>query len=262
MACFKCGISEDRALMYDVISPEGVLKVCKKCSQDVDMPIIRKPTEVTLKESREKSSVRDVLVKMSGYKDEPEKRPEILEQQEAALHEVVKKNLPEIIKATPIPTDQFVDHFHWLIMRYRRKKKLTQKELAHEIREPEAAVKLAEQGIVSMQTPHLIDKLEKYLDIKLRKDSGDALMGGIKQNVQEELFPVKKSVEILDKEYASESPKMNLSFDPVKAREVTIGDLKSMKEEKEERLIRKEEKPLDEQDLSDKEVDDILFGRK
>lgn len=271
MTCFRCGISADRALLYDAISSEGVSKVCKRCAREVNIPIIKKPTEFKLKESRERSNVRDVLVRISGYKEESKKQPEVLERQETALNEIVKQNLPEIIKSSAIPTDEFVDNFHWIIMRYRRLRKLTQKELATEIREPEVAVKLSEQGIVSKQTPFLIEKLEKYLNVKLRKDSGDKLMGEVRKSAQEELYPVKKSVETLNEEFSKPKEDVDLSFDPIKTKEITIGDLRSLKSEKEIGQVeikeepeeeKREEKPLDEQNLSDKEIDDILFGRK
>ena len=177
----------------------------------------------------------------------------------------------------------------------RRIKKLTQKELAYEIRESEAAIKLAEQGIVSNQTPLLIEKLEKFLHAHLRKNS---------DYLEEELYPMRKKVESLNQEE-------DMSFDPMKTIEVTIGDLKAMKHEKEERVMNTispirsvgsgseepnnlkvtsgpegkgisehnisveikepkdsntlegiKEKPLDEQDLSKSEMDDILFGKK
>ena len=260
MACFKCGTSADRALMYNAISPEGIVEVCKRCSEDIDFPIIKRSPEFKLKEAEKKKTVLEVLERISGVrkiekKAEPEKTE--LETQETVLSDVIQKNLPEIIRARAIPTDQFIDNFHWVIMRYRRMKKLTQKELARAIGEPEVAVKMAEQGIISKQTPNLIEKIENYLGIRLKRDQAEQLMWGIDQKVQTELFPVRRSLGTLQKE-GTQEPKSGLSFDPTTTRELTIGNLKTMREERET----EKEKPLDEKKLTDKDIDDILLGRK
>jgi len=268
MKCFKCGVSSDRVLLYDVISSTGITKVCRKCSYEVNLPVIKKSVDFELNESRSKSNVRDVLVRMSGYKAQDTIKQDLIKQQDVVLQEVIKQNLPDIIKASPIPSNQFIDNFHWVIMRQRRLKKLTQKELAYEIRELEVAVKLSEQGIVSKQTPLLIEKLEKYLDVKLMKENSSRLIDEARYKIQSEFYPSKEINESLN--FKKE---VDLSFDPIKTKEVTIGELKSLREFKEDRLIRreeklldeppitKEEKLMDEQDLSDKEIDDILFGR-
>ena len=132
-------------------------------------------------------------------------------------------------------------------MRVRRKKKMTQEELAGALAEPEAAIKMAEQGVIS--NPRLIEKLENYLKIKLRKDEGDMIMQGVKKQIQIE---------------PREESKLELSFDPITTQSLTIADLKGMKKKKGENMLKKEEKekPFDEKELTDKDIDDILFGRK
>ena len=40
MECAKCGISSDRALLFDAIAGKGIVKICKKCSFDEHLPII------------------------------------------------------------------------------------------------------------------------------------------------------------------------------------------------------------------------------
>ncbi len=276
MECFRCGVPDSRALLYDAISPDGIIKVCKKCLPDLDFPIIRKSAESQLEEVKEKTTVREVLERLSGIKPALEKTPEKkqeLKKQETALQEIVNKNLPGFIRATAVPTDQFIDNFHWIIMRARRLKKLTQKELAQEIEEQEVAVKMAEQGIISKQTPHLIEKIENYLGIHLKKDQGEKLMQEINHKVQRELFPVKKSIETLQREEVQKYPKSKLSFDPMVTKSMTIADLRVIKEkregdvlkrtfEKEEQKETKKEKPLDERGLSDEERDDLIFWGK
>ena len=54
MECFKCGISDQKAALYDVITREGLIKLCDSCSRREDSPIIRKPTVFQLKEIERK----------------------------------------------------------------------------------------------------------------------------------------------------------------------------------------------------------------
>ena len=55
--CFKCGITADKTLLMDAISNEGIVKICRKCSFDEDLPIIRKPSVINLKEPEKKETV-------------------------------------------------------------------------------------------------------------------------------------------------------------------------------------------------------------
>ena len=246
MECFKCGVPEDRAFLYEVISPKGIVRVCRKCSHDLDFPMIKTSTDFEEKGAKKRSSVREIMERLSGVKHSPSKQKE-LEKQDSHLKKIVEENLEEIIRASPLPTDEFVDNFHWAIMRARRREKLTQTELARKIHESEIAVKLVEQGIVSEQTPGLVKKLEAYLNVRIRKEMWSP--------------PEKKEIPERAREFQrpgetaiSMKPQVDLGFDPMSSGNMTIGELRAMKEEK--------EKPLDEQNLDDQEIDDLLFGRK
>ena len=43
--CFKCGISDEKSMLYDAISDEGIIKVCRKCSFEENLPLIKKINE-------------------------------------------------------------------------------------------------------------------------------------------------------------------------------------------------------------------------
>lgn len=260
MECFRCGTSAVR--LFDAISREGIVRVCKQCASEENMPMIKKPTGFGPIEEK-KETVRQVLSRISGI----EKREEIpkkeinpeLERQQIKLKEIADRNLQKAIQEKPISIDGLVDNFHWILMRVRRKKKMTQEELAGVLAEPEAAIKMAEQGIIS--SSKLIEKLENYLNIKLRKDVGDMIIQDVNQRVQKELFPsLKKQIPI----ETQEKSKLELSFDPTITKSLTIADLKEMKKKRKEEILKKEEKekPFDEKELTDKDIDDILFGRK
>ena len=246
MECFKCGVPEDRAFLYEVISPKGIVRVCRKCSHDLDFPMIKTSTDFEEKGDKKRSSVREIMERLSGVKHSPSKQKE-LEKQDSHLKKIVEENLEEIIKASPISTDEFVDNFHWAIMRARRREKLTQTELARKIHESEIAVKLAEQGIVSEQTPGLVKKLEAYLNVRIKKEMwGPPEKKEIPESTHEFQRPMETATSV--------KPQIDLGFDPTSSGNVTIGELRAMKEKK--------EKPLDEQNLDDQEIDDLLFGRK
>jgi len=246
MECFRCGTSAVRLL--DAISSTGIVKVCKECASEENMVMIKRPVGFDLVEE-EKETIRRVLSRISGVKaiEKPKEVYSALKEQEAKLKEIADRNLQKAIQEKPISTDGLVDNFHWILMRVRRKKKMTQEELAEAITEPEAAIKMAEQGIIS--SLKLIEKLENYLNIKLRKDEEDII-----------IHDVKKSISI----ESQEKSKTELSFDPTITKSLTIADLKGIKKKREEDIPKKEEKekPFEERALTDKDIDDILFGRK
>lgn len=244
--CFKCGLSSERTRLFDAISDEGVVKMCEACSKEENLPIVKKPTTFQLKEAERKGTVYERLAGISGIKytkaEIPEKKQE-LKKQEITLKDIVDKNYMEKIKkADKIKKSHinFIDNFHWVIMRARRLKKLTQKQLAKEIQESEAAIKMAEQGILPEDDYKLINKLEAYLGIKLKEDK----TGDYKDENEEKI-----SLENLDMKIA---------------KELTISDLKEIKDKKEESEISENEADflIDEENLSNEDIDDLISGRK
>lgn len=91
-------------------------------------------------------------------------------------------------------------------MRERRAKKITQEQLAKEISESEAAIKMAEQGILPDDGYKLVKKLESFLGISLIKSE------------------VRKTI-------PEKQPARILKFDSATVQNLVISDLKRMKEE-------------------------------
>ncbi len=58
-----------------------------------------------------------------------------------------------------------VDNFHWIIMRARRARKLTQKQFAEAIEESEEAIKMAEKGVLAKNDLVLVNKIENHLEL-------------------------------------------------------------------------------------------------
>src|SRR3989344_2188647 len=263
MECFKCSVSSTKTRLFDVISSEGVVKICEKCLEEEDLPVIRRPTTFQLKEAERKPTVYERLSKAAGIKPEerriPKKEEELIKKQEITLREIIDRNYKAKYHEKPKPRSDLVDNFHWIIMMARREKKITAKQLAEAISESEAAIKMAEQGILPEDEYKIVNKLEAYLRIKILK---------------------KNTGERVDEMVIRERPK-NINFDTETSRILTIADLKMLKKEKEYRTFKKPKETYDEEpefieieedeenkednsdkELSDNDIEDIIFGKK
>lgn len=218
MECFNCNVSGDKVMLFDAISGKGIVKICEKCSSEERWPIVRKPTIFQLKESVKKYSVYERLSRSSGIVQKEESlRKRELEKIEKTLKEEADKNYEQKIQSKQEPRSDLIDNFHWIIMRARRLKKLTQEQLAKEISEPEAAIKIAEKGIVP-EGYSLVTKLENFLGIKIVKGES-----------------VRKHEEESDESKFEDS--REVSFDTSIVKNLTIDDLKKMKEEREAKIL-------------------------
>ena len=262
MECSKCGVSGDKARLFDAISRKGIVKLCEACSSDTDIPVIRKPTTFQLKESERKPTVYNRLARTAGIQN---KKIDEIKQQETTLRDIVDKNYQAGIQEMQKPRPDLVENFHWVIMRARRSKHLTPKQLAEEIHESEAAIKIAERAVLPEDDNKLINKLEVFLDVNLiKKKIGEVEKEQIIEVIKEDI-----------KETELREP-TGLFFDPLSTKNITISDLQGMKVKREEEIFEnsepREDEPefvnedkelLDEdKELSDGEVDDIIYGRK
>ena len=225
LECVSCGITEEKVRLFDAVSGKGVVKMCKECSDREDVPLIKKPTTFQLKEAEAKyhsrENIYNRLSTMAGIKDPYEHRKKVgggenhrkvvLTQQETSLRELVDKSLKkEARESERIPRENLVDNFHWHIMRTRRSKKLTQEQLAREIGEALSTIKMAEEGILPEDDFRLINKLEGFLSIKIRKDTKNT-------HLSKQLF--------------QEPAKMLVGFNKKSVGNLTIADLQKMKKE-------------------------------
>jgi len=216
--CFNCGISEEKTKLFDAISAEGIAKVCEECAKNENIPLIKKPLGNTLPKKK-RESVYARVSRMSGFDSRIKipKKTESLKKQDTSLKEIIDKNYYNQISNEPKP-DFLIDNFHWIIMRARRRKHLTQAQLAKEIKEPETAIKVIEKGIIPRGIYDLIKKLEKYLSIRI-----------VKKEFKEKM----------------ESSEKKISFDPITTKSLTIEDLREMRKKEQEEI---DEEPLFEDD--------------
>lgn len=235
MECSRCGISSDRARLLDAISPEGIVKLCEVCADKENFPVVKKPTTDQLKQAEKPvyygryargSNVKETARRIEGFGKPVYGEKDV----DVKLKDLVDKNYKENLEkqGSVKPRPDLVDNFHWIIMRARRLRKLTQKELAKEISEAEAAVEMAERGILPEDDYKFVKKLESFLRVNLIKDSARRKLSENRE----------KPARIL-----------NINSDNLK--ELTIDDLKRMKQAREQGF---EDRALEQE--SPKEVHD------
>ena len=264
--CIRCGIPENKALLFDAISKKGIVKICRKCSFEENVLLIKKPkfSEFPEEEIRQdkKKSVYERLSHLSGIKDKEliVKNKDLLRQEES-LKNISTENF-KLQKINENAKNELVDSFHWRIMRARRLKHLTQEQFAEAIEEQEISIKEIEQGIVRENDFVLIRKIENYLGIK-----------------------------IIKKEIAVQEKPTEFNFDKTTTMVLKISDLKKMKQEKEDEILTHSQERQNEtferdseenfslneeienntdefkseenkKELSDDEMNDLIFGKK
>ena len=226
--CSICGVSDAVESLWEVISGEGLIKVCRKCAESQDLPVIKKPTNFQLKEAQRPYTVYERLSKAAGIDpvehalrtrgtDERESRKkEELRKEEMKLKDLIDKNLK--INNPTTERQDLIRNFHWALMMARRRKHLTLKQVSDAISEPEVAIKLAEQGFLPVGNNRLIDNLETYFDIKIRETRKTDF--GQTQSSQQG--------------YPSSMQKNIPDFKPETLKNLTIADLREMKKKREE----------------------------
>lgn len=248
MECYICGVSEQKTRLFEAISKTELIKICEPCSKKENMPIVRRPTTFQLKEA-EKRQNQSIYQRM---KEERRKNPlnsqtssiQKSQKEETSLRDIVDRSYGKKISGEKKPRPDLIQNFHWVIMRARRSKKMTREQLAREISESITAIKMAEQGILPEDDDRLISKIESYLGISLKE----------KKTFENEKFRQFNQIK---------EPTRILKFDPVSTKDITIDDLKRMKKAKqiEEDFKGPENNNDDNEELSDEEIDDIIFRK-
>lgn len=223
MECSVCGISGKNTRLLDAISSSGIVKVCGDCSEKEDMPVLRRPTTFQLKEAEKRPRYM--------YPKEPKK--EFEEQNtKTTLKEIVDKNYEASIFKEKGPRIDLIDNFHWVLMRARRLKKITQEQLAKEISESTAAIKMAEEGILPEDDYRLVNKLESFLGVKILKNEARSKLADVERK-----FPARI-----------------LKFDAEAMKGLTISDLKEMKDKREKPVEDFEENKEETEEIGESEV--------
>ena len=163
--CARCGVKGDIVKLYDAIYDSEMSLLCERCAIIENVPIIQKPTSVQLRSAERRGvAVQDRLKDMAGL-TERQSRNETFSPRERLSQ--LNKN-PEL----EVPDERrldLLDHYSWDLMKNRRRKGLSQRQLAEMLGESEAAIAMLEKGQVPRDAENLIAKLEQFFQIKLRK---------------------------------------------------------------------------------------------
>lgn len=285
LRCVKCHISEDEAVLLEAISGKGIIRICSKCNLIENLPVIKKLDNFKFQEANKSKGVYERLSKYANL-DPIEHRKKFTEitmgrsfqgqkaqqdQQEKSLREIVDKNVKKKIEEKrSAPKEDLVDNFHWVIMRARRSKKLTQAQFAKEIGEQEHTIKMLEEGFIPEDNPGIIKKVEGGLNIHLKKQQ-DITFTFSSPQIPNVVNDDSAKKEIKDK-FLNE-------FNPNLAKELKVSDLKEEKnfENKEftkfvvgeefpdpfedsDKKGKKRDLRYEKRELSNEEVERILYG--
>ena len=165
--CARCGVRSDLVKLYDAIYNNEMSLLCERCSIIENVPIIQKPTSNQLKIAEKRAtSVEERLKEISGLKKQTSKNNNFSPKER--LKELEKNPKLEIPEEKRL---DLIDYFGWEIMKQRRRKGLSQNQLAEILQESVTAIDMLEKGKIPRDSENLIKKIEQFLQIKLRKSS-------------------------------------------------------------------------------------------
>ena len=165
--CERCKITENDVKLFDVIYEGRGTYLCERCTIIENIPIIKKPNISQLKES-EREKVHDRMKRITGFKEEIKKFRQDTSFREDRLKELEKNPQLELPEKKSL---NLIDNFHWEIMKHRRRKGMSQKQLAQTLKESETIIKTIENGKLPGNAESLIKKLEQFFQVNLRKIS-------------------------------------------------------------------------------------------
>lgn len=246
--CIRCERNENEVKLLDALDDKEVIKICEECAFSENIPILRKPTSFQLKESEKPYSIRQRLSRMAGIKEE-EKKGDVGEMARKIIQNVnldalrkrdLKKEMDDKFKLAvernkPL---NLVENYNWLILMERKKRKIMRKQLAEAVGETEEIIKMIENKELPDDALRIIQKIEQYFSIRLRKDNSNSVFS-LQRKESESRFAgikiadVKEEKQIEKTEEKKEEPVRVLRFDPKKADKLTIHDLQRIKEARE-----------------------------
>lgn len=94
-------------------------------------------------------------------------------------------------------TNELKDNFHWDILKKRKEKGISRKQFAVDLGVSEEEVKIVENGRLPRNDFVLINKIQSYLGINLRKDGVD-FMKPAREKVENSLTASSSDIEIIE----------------------------------------------------------------
>ena len=161
--CVRCNIGGNEVRLFDAIYEGRMGSLCERCSIIENIPIIKKPEISQLRDSEQGVGVYSRMKRLSGIKDSEKEDTFFIEDRLNELNENPGLEVPEKDKLN------LIEYFHWEIMKNRRRKGLSHKQLAETLGESEIAIQMIEKAKIPENAEQLIRKLEQFFQIKLKK---------------------------------------------------------------------------------------------
>lgn len=163
--CARCNVNGDEVRLFDAIYEGKIGSLCERCSIIENIPIIKKPAASQLRDSEKAVGVYSRMKRLAGIEDSKKEETFFREDRLRELNEHPNLEIPEKDKLN------LIDHFHWEIMKNRRRKGLSQKQLAEILGESEIVIQMLEKAKLPERAEQLIKKIEQFLQIRLTKIS-------------------------------------------------------------------------------------------
>ena len=136
--CERCGVNDNEVRIFNGISNGRIAKFCERCAIIENITIIKKPKDNQLKQS-ETEGIYERMQRLSGVTSIKKTEKDEFFLRKDRLKELENNPLLEMPEKKSL---NLIDHFHWEIMKMRRRKGLTQKQLARAIGESEASIQM------------------------------------------------------------------------------------------------------------------------
>jgi ribosome-binding protein aMBF1 (putative translation factor) len=163
--CVRCNVDGKEVRLFDAIYEGRMGTICERCSIIENIPIIKKPATSQLRESEKDTKVYSRMKELAGIKDSKKEETFFIEDRLKELNEHPNLEIPEKDNLN------LIDHFHWEIMKNRRRKVLSQKKFAESLGESEVVIQMLEKAKLPEKPEQIIKKIEQFLQIRLRKIS-------------------------------------------------------------------------------------------
>jgi len=292
MRCYRCGETEGR--FFDVISGEGIITLCKECYLGEEAPRVKNSSEENFEDINNQEKVYERLSKSTGFDlNKHKENIKSSKETEQSFRQLVDKKFDSTQSKSK--NEDLVDNFHWIIMRARRMKKMTSSELAKELGVDLSEIQMAEKGIIKNGDYNFVQNLEKILGISLFKpeikkrietqksqlgfmegDSKDLTISDLKEmNVNRVETKTPYWRKLLNKLTTKKQESQEEIAEPIKTEKPRIefersevpieyddNSLDISQEIKEEKVVEDTDEKKNEEDLSDDEINDLIFGRK
>lgn len=233
MECKICGKTHEETELSNGIFEGRIEPVCANCARLEGIPLVKKPNPDSFEEKRENLSVRERMERMNQQKKPIQKEHFIAHKNLAKLHFPTKReDHPELI-----------ENYDWILKTARRRKKLSQTQVAEELIIPLQVIMDLESGKIAKDFMNYLDKLETFLGIRIRKRAKEKFNFQRRPETSDEERMVLEAVKqnIYGKTSSSEKQDSDIT-NKENLKKWTLKDLISLKRKKNNENILKVEK--------------------